>query len=95
MRRACQITLNDADRLILERRSRGRSTQARLVSRRARHHRGGGWRWLCRWHRLAIDERHQGIQISGLLAARRFPIHTSRYGRRLVDSGSVPAGAFY
>ena len=33
MRRACQITLNDADRLILERWSRGRSTQARLVTR--------------------------------------------------------------
>ena len=33
MRRACQITLNDANRLILERWSRGRSTQARLVPR--------------------------------------------------------------
>ena len=33
MRRACQITLNDADRTILERWSRGRSTQARLVTR--------------------------------------------------------------
>ena len=33
MRRACQITLNDAGRLILERWSDGRSTQARLVSR--------------------------------------------------------------
>lgn len=33
MRRACQITLNDADRIILERWSRGRSTQARLVTR--------------------------------------------------------------
>jgi transposase len=33
MRRACQITLNDADRTILERWSRGRSTQARLVAR--------------------------------------------------------------
>lgn len=37
MRRACQITLNDAGRLILERWSDGRSTQARLVSRAARH----------------------------------------------------------
>src|SRR5271165_1671069 len=33
MRRACQISLNDPDRLILERWSRGRSTQARLVTR--------------------------------------------------------------
>src|SRR6516164_8908344 len=33
MRRACQITLNDADRTILERWSRGRSTPARLVTR--------------------------------------------------------------
>jgi transposase len=33
MRRACQITLSDADRTILERWSRGRSTQARLVTR--------------------------------------------------------------
>src|SRR3954453_2635271 len=33
MRRACQITVNDADRMILERWSRGRSTQARLVTR--------------------------------------------------------------
>ena len=33
MRRACQITLNDADRAILERWSRGRSTPARLVIR--------------------------------------------------------------
>src|SRR5271170_8122804 len=33
MRRACQINLSDADRVILERWSRGRSTQARLVTR--------------------------------------------------------------
>jgi transposase len=33
MRSACQITLSDADRTILERWSRGRSTQARLVTR--------------------------------------------------------------
>src|SRR5262245_51983822 len=33
MRRACPITLSDADRTILERWSRGRSTQARLVTR--------------------------------------------------------------
>src|SRR5215468_9851529 len=33
MRRACQITLSDADRTALERWSRGRSTQARLVTR--------------------------------------------------------------
>ena len=33
MRRACQITLSDADRMTLERWSRGRSTQARLVTR--------------------------------------------------------------
>src|SRR4051812_27165384 len=33
MRRACQITLDDADRMVLERWSRGRSTQARLVTR--------------------------------------------------------------
>jgi transposase len=33
MRRACQITLSDADRTILERWSRGRSIQARLVTR--------------------------------------------------------------
>src|SRR4029450_5717342 len=33
MRRACQITLSHADRTILERWSRGRSTQARLVTR--------------------------------------------------------------
>jgi len=33
MRRACQITLTDADRTTLERWSRGRSTQARLVTR--------------------------------------------------------------
>jgi transposase len=33
MRRARQITLDDADRTILERWSRGRSTQARLVTR--------------------------------------------------------------
>ena len=33
MRRACQITLKDADRTILERWSRGRSTPARLVTR--------------------------------------------------------------
>src|SRR5262252_7781436 len=33
MRRACQITLSDEDRTILERWSRGRSTQARLVTR--------------------------------------------------------------
>jgi transposase len=33
MRRACPITLNDADRTTLERWSRGRSTQARLVTR--------------------------------------------------------------
>src|SRR3954452_24447794 len=33
MHRACQITLNDADRMTLERWSRGRSTQARLVTR--------------------------------------------------------------
>jgi transposase len=33
MRRACQITLNDAERTTLERWSRGRSTQARLVTR--------------------------------------------------------------
>src|SRR5262249_350990 len=33
MRRARQITLSDADRTILERWSRGRSTQARLVTR--------------------------------------------------------------
>ena len=33
MRRACQITLNDADRAILERWSRGRNTPARLVIR--------------------------------------------------------------
>jgi transposase len=33
MRRACQITLSDADRTTLERWSRGRSTQARLVTR--------------------------------------------------------------
>src|SRR4051812_20244045 len=33
MRRACQIALSDADRTILERWSRGRSTQARRVTR--------------------------------------------------------------
>src|ERR1700736_150067 len=33
MRRACRIILSDADRTILERWSRGRSTQARLVTR--------------------------------------------------------------
>jgi transposase len=33
MRRACQITLSDEDRSTLERWSRGRSTQARLVTR--------------------------------------------------------------
>ncbi len=33
MRRACQINLSDADRVILERWSHGRSTQARLVTR--------------------------------------------------------------
>ena len=33
MRRACEITLHDADRTILERWSRGRSTPARLVTR--------------------------------------------------------------
>src|SRR6516165_1690165 len=33
MRRACQITLSDADRTTLERWSRGRSTQARWVTR--------------------------------------------------------------
>ena len=33
MRRACQITVSDADRTTLERWSRGRSTQARLVTR--------------------------------------------------------------
>lgn len=33
MQRACQITLSDADRTVLERWSRGRSTQARLVTR--------------------------------------------------------------
>ena len=33
MRRACQITLSDEDRTSLERWSRGRSTQARLVTR--------------------------------------------------------------
>jgi transposase len=33
MRRACKITLSDADRMTLERWSRGRSTQARLVTR--------------------------------------------------------------
>ena len=33
MRRACQITLSDADRTILDRWSRGRSTHARLVTR--------------------------------------------------------------
>src|SRR5215208_5894691 len=33
MRRACQITLSEADRTTLERWSRGRSTQARLVIR--------------------------------------------------------------
>src|SRR6516225_701023 len=33
MRRACQITLSDADRTTLERWARGRSTQARLVTR--------------------------------------------------------------
>lgn len=33
MRRACQITLSDEDRATLERWSRGRSTQARLVTR--------------------------------------------------------------
>jgi transposase len=33
MRRACQITLSDEDRTTLERWSRGRSTQARLVTR--------------------------------------------------------------
>jgi transposase len=33
MRRACQITLSDVDRTTLERWSRGRSTQARLVTR--------------------------------------------------------------
>src|ERR1051325_1993449 len=33
MRRACQITLSDDDRTTLERWSRGRSTQARLVAR--------------------------------------------------------------
>jgi hypothetical protein len=33
MRRACQISLSDADRMILERWSRGRSLQARLVTR--------------------------------------------------------------
>src|SRR5262245_59582018 len=33
MRRACEIILNDADRTTLERWSRGRSTQARLVTR--------------------------------------------------------------
>src|SRR3954471_6274019 len=33
MRRACQITLSDADRITLERWSRARSTQARLVTR--------------------------------------------------------------
>jgi transposase len=33
MRRACRITLSDADRIVLERWSRGRSTQARLVTR--------------------------------------------------------------
>ena len=33
MRCACQITLSDADRTILERWSRGRNTQARLVTR--------------------------------------------------------------
>ncbi len=33
MRRACGITLSDADRTTLERWSRGRSTQARLVTR--------------------------------------------------------------
>ena len=33
MRRACQITLSDAGRTTLERWSRGRSTQARLVTR--------------------------------------------------------------
>jgi hypothetical protein len=33
MIRACQTTLSDADRMTLERWSRGRSTQARLVTR--------------------------------------------------------------
>src|ERR1700690_3636895 len=33
IRRACQISLSDADRTTLERWSRGRSTQARLVTR--------------------------------------------------------------
>src|SRR4051794_22993151 len=33
IRTACKITLNDAERMILERWSRGRSTQARLVTR--------------------------------------------------------------
>jgi transposase len=33
MRRACKITLSDADRMTLERWSRGRCTQARLVTR--------------------------------------------------------------
>jgi transposase len=33
LRRACQITLSDTDRMTLERGSRGRSTQARLVTR--------------------------------------------------------------
>ena len=33
MRRACQITLSDADRTLLGRWSRGRSTPARLVTR--------------------------------------------------------------
>src|SRR6516164_5411968 len=33
MRRACQITLTEVDRTTLERWSRGRSTQARLVTR--------------------------------------------------------------
>src|SRR5512135_831749 len=33
LRRACQISLSDADRMTLERWSRGRSTQARLVTR--------------------------------------------------------------
>jgi len=33
MRRACPITLSDTDRTVLERWSRGRSTQARLVTR--------------------------------------------------------------
>src|SRR5580693_6062778 len=33
MRRACQINLSDEDRMVLERWSRGRSTQARLVTR--------------------------------------------------------------